>query len=287
MPAAALDRHKPLPLWAQLYEDLRTRLDAGEFAPRFPTDNELMADYAVSRHTAREAVRALRSEGRVERERGRGSWVPPQAFQQPLGALYSLFRSIEQAGVVQRSVVRALDERCAPEAAAQLGLPAEARLVYLERLRLADETPLALDRAWLPARLARPLLQVDFTRTALYDELPTHCGVAPSGGWEHVTPVVPTREQRRLLGMPAHAAAFAVRRLTWSATVLLEWREGLVGGQRYSFVERWGEPPGGAEPAGGSPRTTRTTRTAQAGRAGRGRPAESIPLQWHAAGTRR
>ncbi|MHB8452139.1 MAG: GntR family transcriptional regulator [Mycobacteriales bacterium] len=271
MPTAALDRRQPLPLWAQLYDDLRTRLEAGEFTTRFPTDHELMTDYSVSRHTAREAVRALRAEGLVERERGRGSWVPAGDFWQPLGALYSLFRSIERAGVVQRSVVRALEERRDAAAAARLGLPADAALVYLERLRLAGETPLALDRAWLPARFARPLLKVDFTRTALYDELPTHCGVTPTGGWERITPVVPTGEHRRLLAIGPRGAAFALQRLTWSAAALLEWREGLVSGQRYSFVERWGEPPAGG---GASPAPAR----------GAARP--SLPLQWDAAGTR-
>ena len=56
----ALDRSSPLPLWAQLLDDLRDRLDAGEFAESFPTDLELTTAYGVSRHTAREAVRASR-----------------------------------------------------------------------------------------------------------------------------------------------------------------------------------------------------------------------------------
>ena len=52
MPGIALDRHSPLPLWAQLETDLRRRIDAGEFADgRFPTDLELTEGYDVSRHT--------------------------------------------------------------------------------------------------------------------------------------------------------------------------------------------------------------------------------------------
>ncbi len=33
----AVDRSSPLPLWAQMQEDLRRRLTTGAFAERFPT----------------------------------------------------------------------------------------------------------------------------------------------------------------------------------------------------------------------------------------------------------
>lgn len=100
-----LDRSSPLPLWAQLLADLRARLDAGELTDEFPTDLELTTEYGVSRHTAREAVRRLQAEGVVTRERGRGTFVRSPTFEQPTGAIYSLFRSIEARGLEQRSTV--------------------------------------------------------------------------------------------------------------------------------------------------------------------------------------
>jgi GntR family transcriptional regulator len=234
---SALDRRSPLPLWAQLVSALRTRLDAGEFENRFPTDAELTAEYAVSRHTVREAVRQLEADGRLERSRGRTTRVRP--LEQTVGPLYSLFRTVEAQGVVQRSVVRALDVRTDPAAAERLSLPPDARLVYLERVRLADDEPLALDRVWLPVAIARPLLTADFSHTALYDELARRCGVTPVSGWERVHPVLPDREQRALLGLRARDAAFSLERATSTADGPLEWREALVSGLRFSFVERW------------------------------------------------
>jgi GntR family transcriptional regulator len=41
-----------MPLWAQVLGDLRARLARGEFTGRFPGDEELRAQYGVSRHTA-------------------------------------------------------------------------------------------------------------------------------------------------------------------------------------------------------------------------------------------
>lgn len=234
-----IDKKSPMPLWAQVLDDLRRRIALGEFRSRFPSDAELTAAYGVSRHTVREAVRRLQADGVVERGRGLGTFVRSGQIEQPLGAIYSLFRSVEEQGFTQRSVVRYLEERRDAEAAKVLGRPPEEPLVYLERLRLADQDPIFLDCSWLPAALARPLLDVDFTHTALYRELRTRCGVRPDAGWERLLPAVPSREQRQLLGLRAGAPALSIERLALVGTQPVEWRHGLVGGDRFSYVARW------------------------------------------------
>jgi GntR family transcriptional regulator len=234
-----VDRANPLPLWAQLRDDLRRRLDDGEFAARFPTDLELVEEYDVSRHTVREAVRRLHDEGLLDRSRGKGTFVRAQRIEQPLGALYSLFRSVEDQGFEQRSVVRHLEGRTDAEAAGILGLRPKAPLVYLERVRLADGRAIALDCSWLPAAIARPLLAVDFTHTALYAELGRRCGVSPTSGWERIQPQLPTAEQRELLGLAARQAVFAIERVAFADDRPLEWRHTVVRGDLYSFVARW------------------------------------------------
>jgi len=238
---AVLDRRSPNPLWAQLLEDLRRRVGAGEFTDEFPTDVALMAQYDVSRQTVREAMRRLVADGAVERQRGRGSRVRQPEFAQPLGSLYSLFRVIEAAGAIQTSVVRTLDERTDAAAAGRLGLPPTGRLVYLERVRLAGHRPLAIDKVWLPADVARPLLEADFTHTALYDELLTRCGIGPEGGTEQIRPIIPTAEQRSALGLHRSEAAFSVDRHTWARGRPLEVRHTVVRGDRFVLSAQWNE----------------------------------------------
>src|SRR5512132_1643267 len=155
MPAQALDRTRVTPLWEQLLTDLRRRLDHDEFAVAFPGELALVAQYGVSRHTVREAVRRLREEGLVIAGRGRTPRrAEPMPIEQPLGEIYSLFTAVEATGRVQRSVVRTLDVRADGVVAARLGLEESTPLVHLERLRLADAEPLAVDRVWLPERRA-------------------------------------------------------------------------------------------------------------------------------------
>jgi GntR family transcriptional regulator len=222
-------------------DDLRARLLAGEFTEGFPSDVEMTRHYDVSRHTIREAVRRLQGEGVVERARGRGTFVRQRPVEQQLGTLYSLYRSAEEQGFVQESLVRFLEVRRSAEAAAMLGCRPDDPLVYLERLRSIDGRPVVLDCSWLPARLASPLLEADFSRTALYRELVERCGLRPDAGWERVRPVLPSAEQRQLLAMRSRDPAYAIERMACQGSLRIEWRHGVIRADRFCFVARWGD----------------------------------------------
>lgn len=234
----SLDRTSPMPLWAQLRDLLNERLRVGEFGDRFPTEAEIAAAYAVSRHTVREALSSLRAQGRVVAERGRGSRVV-EVRQQPAGALWSLFRAVEADGRAQTSVVLRLDVVLSRPAAAELGVDYRSKLVHLERLRMMDGEPLAHDEAWLPATLARPLLDVDFTRTALYDELARRCATTLDSGEETVTAVTATPADRSLLQTPRDVPILLLRRKGFSGGRPVEWRETRVRADRFSLQIGW------------------------------------------------
>jgi GntR family transcriptional regulator len=233
--ARPVDRDSGVPLWQQVHEDLLRRVRGGEFTDEFPGELALVEAYGVSRHTVREALRRLREDGVVSGERGRTSRITgPAEIDQPLGTLYSLFASVEAAGQTQRSVVRARDIRADGVVARRLSLEESTPLLYLERLRLASDRPLALDRVWLPAEVARPLLDADFSETALYEQLRIRCGIRLSGGEEHMRAVVPTSAERRILEMPDGVAALTIERLAFSGRQPVEWRHTVVRGDRFA-----------------------------------------------------
>jgi GntR family transcriptional regulator len=234
-----IDRESPMPLWAQVLGDLRRRLAAGEFGDGFPSDAVLTDEYGVSRQTVRDAVRRLQEEGILRRERGKGTMVRQPTIEQPWGALYSLFRSIEAQGFEQRSRVIDLREVVDAEVSARLDRPASSPLVRLERIRLADGVPLAHDTAWLPADIARPLLTADFSHTALYDELSRVCGIVPADATEWISAVLPSPAERRLLALGARQPAFSIDRLSSAGGRRIEWRTTIIRSDRYTFVARW------------------------------------------------
>ena len=240
----AVDRSSPLPLWAQVVDDLRRRLRNGEFDDHFPTDGELTRAYGVSRQTVREAVRHLTADGLVVRQRGRGSALTRPALEQPLTALYSLASTVRAQGIEERSQVLAADRRRPPvEVAARLGLPPGDDVVFVERLRLAGGEPIAWDQSWLPVNPAAGLLELDLSSGGLYELLAAHCSLRITGGWERIRPVLPDARERRLLRLPARAAAFSIERLAVAADAPVEWRNSLIRGDRYVLVAQWPTGP--------------------------------------------
>ncbi len=245
-----LDRSSPLPLWAQLVDDLRRRLLDGAFEDHFPTDEELTREYEVSRQTVRESVRHLTAEGLVVRQRGRGTSVAPPVLEQPLHSLYSLASTVRAGGIEERSEVLAAERRRAEaDVAAQLGVGADDEVVFVERLRFAGADPIAWDRSWLPADRTEALLDADLSSGGLYDVLATHCSLRITGGWERIRPVVPEPSERRLLRLPPTMAAFSIERLALVGDTPIEWRNSLIRGDRYVLFAQW--PAGGtAQPEG-------------------------------------
>lgn len=77
MPAAALDRASGVPLYRQLADDLRRRIQTGEWAPgsSLPSEAVLCHEYDLGRDAVRRAVYALRDEGRLTTQSGRQAQV--------------------------------------------------------------------------------------------------------------------------------------------------------------------------------------------------------------------
>lgn len=91
-------------------------------------------------------------------------------------------------------------------------------------------------------------MDVDFSRTALYDELHRTQGIRPLKGWELIRPVVPVKSDRGALDIDERTAVFLIERRTESVEGPMEWRESLVRGDRYGFRQEWDGPVEGGEP---------------------------------------
>jgi GntR family transcriptional regulator len=258
-PARRPDRVSPLPLWVQVSADLRRRCASGDFVDGVPGELALCAEYDVSRHTIREALRALRSEGVILSQRGRGS-VVRAGFSQNVGAVYSLFRSIEGQGAVQASEVLRLATTVHSPAAHELGLEADAPLVVLERVRRADGEPLAHDVSWLPLAVARPLLDADFGRTALYDEL-GRLGVHVDAGSERMTAVIPDDRIAAFLGLEPCAPTLFIERRALASGQPVEWRQTHVRGDRFTVETDWTSGTGLTLSMSGASEPTTTMRS--------------------------
>jgi len=144
----------PQPKHAQLREAL-AELAANELGPdaAIPSERELMATYGVSRDTVRKAIDALVADGLLTRVHGRGTFVARPRLESRLH-LASFSQDMRRRGFTPstRLLVVALD-RPPVEAARALDLDPDARAWHLERIRLADGQPIALEDGWYPESL--------------------------------------------------------------------------------------------------------------------------------------
>lgn len=75
--SGGLDRSSFVPLYFQLAEILKERIEAAHWQPgdRFPSEGELREEFGVSRTVIRPALALLESDGQLVRLKGRGTFV--------------------------------------------------------------------------------------------------------------------------------------------------------------------------------------------------------------------
>ncbi len=156
----------PMPLYQQLKQRLRDEIARGDYKPgdQLPAESVLIQQFGVSRITVHQALSDLATEGLVVRRRGKGTFVTERRIQHDLARLTDFVEDMELAGLAPSSRVMAFTHEVAPAlVATALLLPPEAEVVRIDRLRLANDEPIACDTAWLPLRYGALLSENDLT----------------------------------------------------------------------------------------------------------------------------
>lgn len=138
------------PLHRRLSSELRAQILGRTLAPgaQVPTEAELQERYEVSRSVVRQALAALEQEGLVERRRGRGTTVRERGeLHRLVQRVPGLSTQVEDGGVHVATQILELGPEPASEANGVLG---SSQVLRMQRLRSADDEPLALIETWLP-----------------------------------------------------------------------------------------------------------------------------------------
>jgi DNA-binding GntR family transcriptional regulator len=142
-----------IPQYRQLYEILRKQIIDGTFKPGdlLPSENDLCARFGITRPTVRHALDSLLNEGMIRKHQGKGSIVygPPNGIGilSISGTTSALGKHNLRTRILSKPVVtRWPDDFMFP-------LTEEFRssgCIYLERLRLVNDTPVFYDLNYLP-----------------------------------------------------------------------------------------------------------------------------------------
>ncbi|NVZ68010.1 GntR family transcriptional regulator [Pseudomonas costantinii] len=218
-----------LPLYQRLRDQLVDQIANNRWRPgeAIPTEAVLSAEYELSTGTVRKAVDALVSEGILERQQGRGTFVRRPQFQ---SSLFRFFRFQGPSGErqVPESRILSVESLAAPSAVSEaLGLTPEAQVIRIVRTRLLDVQPLLAEEIWLPRARFQTLLDVDLAQQGplLYPIYESVCGQVVASAEETLTAEAVNDVYARLLQVPVNSPVVVIERLARDyAGQPLEWR---------------------------------------------------------------
>jgi GntR family transcriptional regulator len=159
------------PLYSRIEKALRRRLATAAPGDPLPSEPALAAEFGVARMTVRAALDRLAADGLVERVPGRGTFARVGPAPRPAGTLMSFHDQVRSWGRVPSSrMVESALRPATPDEGAALRLASGEHVVAIARVRHAGDTPLALEHACFPPRLA-DLLELDLETGSLHRAL--------------------------------------------------------------------------------------------------------------------
>jgi len=238
------------PLYLRLRRGIQEAVQNGTLLPgdALPSERDIAAGAEISRVTVRKAVEDLVKEGVLVQRHGSGTFVAPRParVEQSLSRLTSFTEDMARRGMTLRSewLGRGI---CAPspDEIMVLGLAADELVARINRLRIVDDAPLAIERASLSAAI---LPEPQAVEHSLYAEL-ERTGHKPVRAIQRISAINPTSSDAALLDVPEGTACLKIERISYLPSgKVVEYTRSIYRGETYDFVAelRLGNPNEGA-----------------------------------------
>jgi len=207
-----------VPLYYKLAETLEEQINDGVYAKgeRIPSERELCEMHGVSRMTVRLAIDELVKKGKLEKVQGQGTYVLSKSIVQSLNKVYSFSREMDKQGkvsstrIIKRKIVEA-DSKLAKK----LRVPIGEKLLYIERLRLAENVPIVVEKTWFIYSVTPFLLDIDFTEKGLYKTLDEDYGIRFNKAIETFNATQLNPNECKLLNCPKNQYGLLVKRVSY------------------------------------------------------------------------
>lgn len=226
------------PLYLQLKKSIEDAVRRGIIGPgdALPSERDIAVRADVSRVTVRKAVQDLVRNGILVQRHGSGTFVAPRVerVEQSLSQLTSFTEDMARRGMTVRS--QWLDRGIyppSPEEMMALGLSSTDMVARVSRLRIADDTPLAIERAALSAAV---LPDPEAIGASLYATL-ERTGSRPVRAVQRISATNLGEVDAGLLQVPAGAAGLNIERISYLASgKVVEFTRSIYRGDTYDFV---------------------------------------------------
>jgi GntR family transcriptional regulator len=202
-------------------EELRRRIvadiNAGDPGAKLGSERELAERYGTSRSSLRQVLAALEEAGLVHRVIGRsgGIFISHGQVQRSLSNVVGVPAFLANQGYVAGT--RVLSTKiAAPDRTTQNALRVGANdyVIEIQRVRLADGSPISLELAQFPADAFPGLLERQLGGS-IYEILETHYGLVTSRAEERIEAVNATPDEASLLGIKPKSALLLITRIAY------------------------------------------------------------------------
>jgi GntR family transcriptional regulator len=230
----SLDPHGPVPKHQQLREILLDLIEvSGPDAP-IPSERDLSTRYGVARMTVRQAVESLVAEGRLFKVAGKGTFVAKPKLDLQ-ARLTSFGEEMTRRGMAPSSVVLTFGRVAATvHLGRELATEAGSSLVYLKRLRLADGTPMSVERLWLPERLVPGLVDGPAPES-IYTTLSLKFGLSPDWGEDVIEAAVADPEIGTSLQVKPGSPVLRIERRSYAGELVIAYSVSIYRADRYQL----------------------------------------------------
>lgn len=207
-----VDRRSPIPVYIQISDAIRANIQSGKLPADsvLPPSGRICDQLGITRMTLRQAYTVLAREGLVDAQRGRGTFVRRSRIERTLGQMVGFSEEMRACGKKPSSKTLAF-ERVDPSESAHEFL-GEGPVYRIERLRLADAVPMAIEEVEIPVHLCPDLEKFDLARRSLYDVLDGVYHLRFVRCEQIVSASLPTVRQRKLLEIGSSVALLNVTR---------------------------------------------------------------------------
>lgn len=202
-------------------EELRRRIvtdiNAGDPGAKLGSERELAEHYRTSRSSLRQVLAALEESGLVHRVIGRsgGIFISHGQVQRSLSDVVGVPAFLASQGYVAGTRVISTKITAADgstQKALRIG-PSDF-VVEIQRVRLADGSPISLELAQFPAETFPGLLEQQLGGS-IYELLETKYGLVPARAEERIEAVNATATEASLLDIKPKAALLLITRITY------------------------------------------------------------------------
>ena len=202
------------PLWSQLFEILKDRIEKGSYAAgaMLPGEMEIAEEFGVSRITVRQAMEKLRAEDLIERRRGIGTIVK-ETHNKVKTRFSSSFHGEEQHNRDDRRVIEQKYVRAPVDAAYFFGIPVNQPLLLLVRRSYIDGKPVTNYETYLSLN-AMVDDQMDFSGS-LYEIL-REKGFEINRVKEKISAHISTEQEKEIFQLTRNTAIISRIRMGYS-----------------------------------------------------------------------